>query len=518
MESTFASTFHERRLARMMDRAVEITPRWSSLAVPAAIVLFVASRLFLLYGFTPRSSDLSLYATYALQDSLAREGGQTLYQFRAEVYERSAAEAARGLREPTVEGSDVIEYPPLALGVVLLPDALTVLARDPTFYESYAAGFRLLMASLDGVAFVLVWWVASRLFSQEGPWRRALRLTVYTVSGFLLGHVLYDRLDIVVTLAMLATMALLLMARRTGWFLAALAVAVHMKVVPILLAPLFIVASLDASLVERTSRAKATLALVGQAAVRLSGLALGLALLYAPFRAAWGPRCLDFLRYHAQRGIEVESSFASVLFVLASFGLPTRLVVQYGATDVLSPLSNLFSRLSPVLVATAVGSLTLAFARRALSRGGAPDEVAAADPRAGVLACRDPGAVVAYTLATLLGALMTSKVLSAQYLIWLAPFVALCPLEGRARHVVFIVYVAICLLTALIFPYFYFGHIAGMVPASVAGGVPSNYRGPTLLGKLLLFGRNGLLLALSVVVVASLCRGARPFVRPDGLD
>jgi len=234
------------------------------------------------------------------------------------------------------------------------------------------------------------------------------------------------------------------------------------------------------------------------------GLALGLALLYAPFRAVWGPRCLDFLRYHAQRGIEVESSFASVLFVLASFGLPTRLVVQYGATDVLSPLSSLFSRLSPVLVAIAVGSLALALARRALSLGGAPDEVAAGDPRAVVLARRDPGAVVAYTLATLLVALMTSKVLSAQYLIWLAPFVALCPLEGRARHVVFIVYVASCLVTTLIFPYFYFHHIVGMVQDSVA----ANYRGPTSIGKLLLFGRNGLLLALSVVVVASLRRGA----------
>jgi hypothetical protein len=498
---------------------------------PLAVVLlvFVGSRVFLLTAFSPLFSDLSLYAYYAIQHRAAARHDQTLYEYRASEYQRSLEEARQGLHPPPIVGSDVIEYPPLALSAVLLPAAFLDPPRDDSYFPAYASVFRLLMALVDGLGFGLVWWLAARLYPDEGPVPQALRLGLYTVAGFLLGHVLYDRLDQLLAVAIVATLALLLTRARPVWFLAGLAVAIHLKLIPLLLVPLLLLASVrpsPPSVGPGWPRARDGLR---QLARNGGGLLALVALLLLPFYGLWGARCLDFLRYHGTRGIQVESLYASIVLLLGSFGLPTRIVVEYGAADVLSPLSGTFARLSPILVLLSVGALAVAFARRLVrSFGGAPGETSAPGPsrrssgrgpaRAPMLATTEPHAVLTYALVTLLAALVTSKVLSTQYLTWLIPLIALTPLRPGARAALFVAFLGLCTLTAAIFPYYYFHDVVGMIPDPASGAFTTNYAGATRLGKLLLFGRNGLLLTLAIVLGASLLGASLrgPALRPRG--
>jgi hypothetical protein len=469
---------------------------------PLAIVLlvFVGSRLYLLTDFSPLFSDLSLYAYYAIQSRAAERHGQTLYEYRTAEYQRSLAEARQGLHPPPVVGSDVIEYPPLALAVVLAPSALLGPPRDDSYFAAYASIFRPLLALVDGLGFLLVWWLVARLYPDEGPVAQALRLGLYTAAGFLLGHVLYDRLDGLLAVAIVATLALLLTRARPVWFLVSLAVAIHLKLIPLLLVPLLLLASVRPSPDTVAPGWPRVRDGVRQLARNGGGLFALVALLLLPFYGLWGARCLDFLRYHGTRGIQVESLYASIVLLLGSFGLPTRIVVEYGAADVLSPLSATFARLSPILVLLSVGGLAVAFARRLArpSRGA----------RAPMLATTEPHAVLTYALVTLLGALITSKVLSTQYLIWVIPLVALTPLPALPRAALFVTFLGLCTLTAAIFPYLYFHDVVGMIPDPVSGGFTTNYAGATRLGKQVLFARNGLLLTLAVWLAARLRRPA----------
>src|SRR6516225_7933471 len=107
-----------RSRARRGAVKTERHPRWP-LAVAGA--LFVLSRLYLLFVFRPGGSDVHLYATYAMERELAAEDGQTLYQHHSELYRETLEHARLVHIDPPPPGSAIIEYPPLAMGIVLLP-------------------------------------------------------------------------------------------------------------------------------------------------------------------------------------------------------------------------------------------------------------------------------------------------------------------------------------------------------------------------------------------------------------
>src|SRR5207237_8892682 len=67
-----------------------------------------------------------------------------------------------------------------------------------------------------------------------------------------------------------------------------------------------------------------------------------------------------------------------------------------------------------------------------------------------------PESVVSYSLLFLMIFIATNKVFSPQYLLWLAPFVALLPFAGRTRQWFMWTFLAICLLSTILFPSLYF--------------------------------------------------------------
>lgn len=461
-------------------------PRWP-LAVAGA--LFVLSRLYLLFVFRPGGSDVHLYATYAMERELAAEDGQTLYQHHSELYRETLEHARLVHIDPPPPGSAIIEYPPLAMGIVLLPTLFIADTNDfERFEREYTSIFRLMLALCDGIVFVLIWRLMSRLFPTEAPWERALRLGLYGVASLVLAAVLYDRLDMILSMSLVVALYLLLTRRRPGWFLAGLAFAIDLKLIPLLLAPLLLVSTIDVRGLPAGDVRTRAVALGRQLALRGAGLLLLVGLLLAPFYAAWGRACLDFLRFHGARGIQIESTYASMLLVLGSFGLPTLLVPEFGAADILSPLSHMLARLSAILVLVIAVGGAIVLLRRVwfvLAGGGR-----------GSLAKQAPDTVMLCALAALLAALVTSKVLSPQYVVWVVPFVALAPLARRPRHALFVAFIAMCGLTTAIFPCLYVHHVLGIVPNPITGGI--KYTHADTIGKLVLVARNLLLVAIAV--------------------
>lgn len=463
----------------------------------AALVLFAATRLYLLGPFEPRLTTVGLYGRYAVEWTFAAREGTNVY----EVHDRFAERAARASGAGATRQQRTIEYPPLALIAIVAPMAL---AGDPLpagagppspealqgKVNAYPDAYRRLCALFDTACFLLLVFALRRRPGLEA----ALRLSFYTLATLLLAHLLYERLDVILGALLAAALVVLVSVRGWMWSLSALALASAFKLAPVVAAPVWALGGLGVAGV----RAASWPAVLGRVALRVLVAAGLLVASFVPFYFSWGPRTLDFLGYHGTRGIQIESVFASVLLLLRGAGMPVTIEQAFGAWNLASPLSGAMSALSPVLVAIAVAGVSLA-AIAWVRRHGAEDAPTAA--------MADPGRFAGFAALALLAAMVFSKVLSPQYLLWIAPLLALAPVRGRTGRVAAAVALAVFALTGAIYPHLYFDHVLG-VPAGtpLRGAAPA---GTTALGTMLLVARNAGLVLLGVLL-ARLC-----FAGPD---
>jgi hypothetical protein len=200
------------------------------------------------------------------------------------------------------------------------------------------------------------------------------------------------------------------------------------------------------------------------------------AVLAALFAAAM-PGAFAFLTFQRDRGTEVESLGALVFHVARHHGWSGEVQLNYGSVEFLGPHVDTVSSAALFLTGVAFGWLLL---WRLLARRFEAHTVAD---------------------AAFVGVLMfttTSRVISPQYLVWLVGVAAvcLCHPDSRMRLPVRMVLVA-CFVTVLEFP-LWFAHVVAS----------------DTLGVTLLFVRNGLLLAATLVAAARLWRATVPGTAP----
>jgi hypothetical protein len=297
---------------------------------------------------------------------------------------------------------------------------------------------------------------------------------------------------------MTAALLLLMSRRHYAWSYAVLALAIGFKVVPIILAPLWALASLPLAAVARPLRGRQLLHLSGALLRRLALLGLLVLATFLPFYLAAGPRSLVFLGYHAKRGIEFESTYAALLGSLHLLGYPITVRPAYGSCDILSPLSTFLSRLAPFLVGgllLAAGCLLLTSLIRWV-RAAAP----ALGPAAAV-GRSFRGEVLSYTLLFLLLFITANKVFSPQYVLWVLTLAPAVPLKSWSRRAFLGAFVALCAVTWLICPRYM-----------------SAVLSPTPFGTALLVARSLLLFGLIAGLVWALIRRYRFGPLSQGLD
>ncbi len=280
------------------------------------------------------------------------------------------------------------EYPILAL----VPFSLTLIPAG-----DYGVAFVVSMAVIVLASITVVW--------RTGPYRVAAAFTTYLLLGG--PWTLFGRYDLVVSMVVLGAV---LAASTRKWRVAyaLLAAGVLLKLYPLFLFPLFVIA-------QSREGPRNRAAIVGPA---IFALVAGAGLLASALLDANG--WLNPVSFALRRPTEAESLPSTMLWILAGFGSPGGLQHSFNSANVVSAESSL---VNVVFLIASVTGLAAVYALHANGR----------------LSLRRG------CLAALLVVVVTSRVLSPQYLLWLLPLAAfefgLTPL-----------WVAICVLTFLVYP------------------------------------------------------------------
>ena len=278
----------------------------------------------------------------------------------------------------------VLEYPILALIPMLLPHLLT-LGHAATF-PAYAAAFlteNILLAAALGATLARIA-IGLKPDTAEAPTAISTVAKNYAIMLACTAIVAPWRFDLFVALT--TALAILAITRQkdaaTGTLLAVGAMA---KLYPAVLLPA----------VLRISGKR--LALVATFATTAAAIAIVAALISGPKQS------ISFLSYHALRGIQIESVAAGFIYLINKLHLTSlSLVYNFGAYHLAFPASSIVIKLLTVALVILLSFAVLTNARSPQSD--AVDFI----PRAGTL--------------LLLAFIVTSKVFSVQYTIWLIPF------------------------------------------------------------------------------------------------
>lgn len=310
-----------------------------------------------------------------------------------------------------------VVYPPVSLPVFLLP---ALLAGTTTFHP-YDSAFNLILAPCAAVAIGAGMYMLAR--QTRGVWRLLAGLCLGGLTPLLLGSVMLSRYDPWPALLMTLAVALILFGpTRVGFGL--LALAVGAKAYPLAAVPLLTL------YVWRTWGRRRALTCLAVFAVVLACVIVPFAIL-AP-HGLWAS-----IKLQSARPLQVESLGASLLLVAHQVaGVHVATAVFDGSANFLGATARKLASVSGWLQIAAIIAITLQFLRQPPTRER-----------------------VLFAIAAVVCAFVAlDRVLSPQYLIWLAPLVVALP---RARGVVAAgLLAASMVLTQLWFPDRYFQLLA----------------------------------------------------------
>jgi hypothetical protein len=280
-------------------------------------------------------------------------------------------------------GGDAWQYPPGAGLLMLLPRAVSV---------GYGEAFVGLMLLIDLAGLLLLARLARRSGNDTGVW-------VWLLGIPLLGAFAVLRFDLVPTVIAIA--ALLVVHRRPGWFGALAGLGAAIKLWPVLL--LF-------GEWDRARLLRAVLAAVGTVALVLvvSTIAFG--------------DTTGFLSHGGDRGLQ-EEAVASIPWQLEQIvsGEPYHREIRFGAWEIATPAAD--------SVAALLRWVTLA----ALAAAAAWWRYRARAIRAGCAQLAEAAVSRDFVFTVVLLVVVTSPVLSTQYMVWLLGLAAVVLSAGSTR-------------------------------------------------------------------------------------
>lgn len=312
------------------------------------------------------------------------------------------------------------EYPPVALLFFTLPRMLG------ESFRWYYVWYQVEVVAVD-ILIVIALYLAARRWSLS-PWRL---LVGYTVAVLAVGPINLHQFDILP--AAFSLFAVLLFV--SGFAFGAgimLALGVMSKVYPILLAPVFV-------LLAWRRNARGLLVAAG------AFLAACVAILL-PWLVRAPSSLSTMWRYHAQRDVQIESMYSTLAFAGRPLGLGWVDVVHtFGSFNIKGPFVATLARFATIALLLVLG-VTYAFVDRTSRRSRS-------------VAADDVELVGHAAFLVLIAAMIASKVLSPQYLVWLTPFVPF--VLGRRRYAVWAAFVVTGLLTYYLYPVRYSALLQG---------------------------------------------------------
>lgn len=340
------------------------------------------------------------------------------------VYYEYAARIAQGMF-PYRDFSS--EYPPVAMLLFTLPRIVSGAG-----YGAFAFCFEAEMLAFSCGNVLLISVLAWRRWQNVG--RLAGALALYTFFILALGAIVTLRFDLAAAFIILAALTCYVTDRRLfAWAL--LGLGLMTKVVPVLIAPLF--------LALHWRRRQYGEMLTGPL------VALGVtAMIAIPFLLASPSGLAGAFLYHVERPLQIESTWASPLLVLHSLGIiPVDIMNSYGSHNVFSSGSETLALISaPVMALLLIGGYLLFWKNTSNCQQAGGNELAG--PCAQDLLIR-------YSVLAVAMFIVGGKVLSPQFLIWLLPLMPL--VTGKDRRLLLVLFTAVLLLTQWEFPTNYWG-------------------------------------------------------------
>ena len=314
-----------------------------------------------------------------------------------------------------------LEYPPLTLAIFSLA------LFTPLLY--YQLAFSVLMALIS----VLIYWLLLRY----GPRGAALAFAFYILIGTL--ALALERFDLVPAAL---TLLCLIASERKRWTSAyiALAFGFLLKIYPIMFLPaLFIGEQQDVQRIHVPPKSLTLKNFPGELWHTLQGIRhwrwnntllflgilLGVTGVFAllDFRGA----VLSQVSYFANRPVQVEASGSILLWLGTLIGFPVHIVFTFGSVNMISTLGGPVAILLEMLFVLGYTSTIFLQWRGKLD-------------------------IVQACIALLLVFIVTGKVFSPQYLLWLIPLLAY---SGAFSSLWLVAWGSVSLLTIIIYPYLY---------------------------------------------------------------
>lgn len=315
------------------------------------------------------------------------------------------------------------EYPPLALFSFLMP---ALLSQTQPLYDIFFASEIFLLDLV--ILFILLKFV-SRLKLKIWP-----IFSIYTLCIVAMGPIVTGRFDLLpTTLVLVALYAFINGNNKIAWGF--LALGVSAKLYPLVIAPLFFLYLLY--------QRKYQWLIQGIAVFGGVILVLNLPWIIIDADSYW-----QFYSYHLERGLHIESTYGSILLVGQLMGL-TELkgAMTYGSWNLVSPMSENLSKLSFYITLSFL-FITYIFYISRLWKKKLGDM-----STKGALSNEAAVSILRYTIIAVLIMLLTSKVFSPQFLIWLCPLIPLA--ETRWRNSAIFIFLVAGAITQYIFPYNY---------------------------------------------------------------
>ncbi len=342
-----------------------------------------------------------------------------------------------------------LEYPPGALPFFVLPK---IWAADLFSFR------RLFMMEIMLVD--LIGWFLLNIYGQKHGFSDkhmyAAGLLYITLPG-LIGLVAYQRFDFIPAVITLAAV-MLYQQRRWSWAWIMLGFGFAVKLYPLLLAPIF--------LVRAYHRKNLPKEIISGIAVAL----LSAGVFWLPYLFVSGQKFWLFLSYHNQRGIQLESIYSGILIITHWFGYPIKTGFSFGSWNTVSGVSPLLAKMSFLVMIILITAVLVHCFKVGEQRRLDDDDL----PRlAGLM---------------ILAFIISGKVLSPQYLLWVIPFLVLALEENsRYRKIIWVMTGLLTFLSYLIYPVNY----KGLVELDLWPSIILLIRNSLLVGVFYLLWKSG---------------------------
>ena len=186
------------------------------------------------------------------------------------------------------------EYPPFAYLLMLIPRFFT---SDVNVYE--------VLYVVEVTVFLIIGLILIRKLANHYGMNPFVAFFTYVLSIFLLDYFIYDRFDVIVAVIVLAATYLVLKGH-TGWAVFLIIFGMFVKLYPALLIPLLMIPHLAQGRFIIASK--------------LFGLSIILCVLFIlPFIWMSPDNVWNFMSYHGDRGLQIESVAASFIMFIGLF-------------------------------------------------------------------------------------------------------------------------------------------------------------------------------------------------------